>query len=339
MTIPSSISVIIPTYGRCVQVQRALEALARQTLAPDRYEVIVSIDGSVDGTREMVAHFPAPYTLRAIWQPNRGRAAACNAGIRLATGEVLVILDDDMTPRPGLLVAHQQAHAGGSRRGVVGAVPIPIDPSSPPAAQYYGQKFNCHLEKLAQPGYHMGVKDFVSNNFSIRRDLLLEVGLFDEDFKIYGHEDSELALRLLRAGVQLVYSPEAVAEQAYTKDVAALARDHIAKGRTAVLFAIKHPSVIPDLRLGQYRLDSWKRRCLRIALLGLSRLWARMPEHVILVMMWVGRRRPARLPLYYALALDYFYWLGVQAALRENRAAGRKPASLAELVGLGASQA
>src|SRR5512135_2587732 len=107
MTATPYVSVIIPTYNRRDSVERALRALAHQTLAPETYEVIVSIDGSQDGTREMVATFVAPYQLSGIWQPNQGRAAACNAGIRAAQGDVLVILDDDMEAAPGFVLGHR----------------------------------------------------------------------------------------------------------------------------------------------------------------------------------------------------------------------------------------
>ena len=60
MTVATPISVVIPTFQRRAATQRALQALARQTLPAADYEVIVSIDGSEDGTREMVAGFPAP---------------------------------------------------------------------------------------------------------------------------------------------------------------------------------------------------------------------------------------------------------------------------------------
>ena len=41
---PLDISVVIPTYNRCATLLRALEAYARQTLAPDRFEIIVADD-------------------------------------------------------------------------------------------------------------------------------------------------------------------------------------------------------------------------------------------------------------------------------------------------------
>jgi GT2 family glycosyltransferase len=328
MTIPYRISVIIPTYQRCASLRRALQALCRQTLPPAEYEVIVSIDGSQDGTQEMVAQFPAPYRLHSVWQPNRGRAAACNRGIREAGGQLLILLDDDMEPVPGFLAAHLQAHPEGSCLGVMGAVPVILGQSSAPVVKYVGVKFNGHLKNLAQPHYGFKLRDFYSGNFSIWQKVLLKVGAFDEAFKIYGNEDLELSIRLTKAGVQLVYNPAALAYQHYTKDFATLARDTMAKGRTAVLLASKHPETIYNLKLSMYKQGSRRWLLLRAGLLQLSRIWAGIPDYLVSFMTWVEKHQPARFHEYCFPALDYFYWLGVRSALRENRKAGQGLTSL-----------
>lgn len=331
--LPYRVSVVIPTYQRCASVQRALRALAGQTLSPDAYEVIVSIDGSEDGTEEMVARFTAPYTLRAIWQPNGGRAAACNAGIAVAMGEIVVLLDDDMEPAPGFLAAHLQAHRSNAALGVMGAVPITFDRSSPPVVQYVGAKFNSHLRRLAQPGHQLKLRDFYSGNFSIRRHILIDVDAFDEAFKIYGNEDLELSLRLLNADVHLIYNREALAHQHYTKNFAALARDNIAKGRTAVLLAQKHPLTLRDLKLSTFRQGSGVWRFVRARLLELSRRWSRTPDRIVRLVTWLEQRQPTRVQFVYALALDYCYWLGATSALHEVGTAHPDLSSVAALVG------
>ena len=310
----AQMSVVIPTYQRRESIKRLLNALKHQRIQPDRFEVLVVIDGSSDGTEDLIANIKTPYSLRAICQPNRGRAAACNTGIRNAHGDIIVLLDDDMEPESGFLAAHWQAHQGQKRLGVVGAVPVAARPGSSYASLYISEKFRQHLEKLSQQGYQLTLRDFYSGNFSIKRKCLLEVGLFDEEFRIYGNEDLELSLRLRKAGVSLVYCRDALAYQYYEKDFSALARDNIAKGMTAVLFARKHPEVYSELKLSKYAEGSWQWRILRAGLLRLSRVWSRMPDYVIQAVTSVDRARHVPLHFLYQFVLDYFFWLGVQNA-------------------------
>jgi len=331
MSAPWRVSVVIPTYQRCASVQRLLSALARQTFSPEAYEVIVSIDGSGDGTQEMVAQFRAPYSLRALWQPHRGRASAVNAGIRAATGDLLVVLDDDMQPVPEFLAAHQRAHQGDSEVGVLGAVPICFNSSSSPVVQFIGSKFNQHLEKLLQPGYRFMLRDFYTGNFSIRREVLLRVGPFDEDFKDYGNEDLELFVRLTNAGIPLIFSAEALAYQHYEKDLAALAKDKIAAGRTAVLLASKHAGTLDSLRLSTYGQSSLKWRLLRGILLGIGHVWNGMPRLIIAFVSALARIRPSWFQLVCPAALDYFYWEGAFSAIQENRRKGQGLTALPKL--------
>jgi glycosyltransferase involved in cell wall biosynthesis len=319
-----NVSLVIPTYQRRASLIRALAALRTQTISPAGYEVIVVIDGSTDGTVEAVRHLETPYRLRTIEQTNQGRAAARNAGIGAAAGEVIVFLDDDMEASAGLLEAHWCAHAGLGRRAVVGAAPIVLAPGAPPLVRYKARGFDWRLGTLGSPGYRLRFRDVYAGNLSIRREVLLEVGVFDEAFSIYGHEDYELALRLDQAGVELVFSPQAVAHQHYEKTFAALARDGIARGRTAMLLAGKHPEVAEQLKLGTFERETQKWRALRSSLLALTRLFPITSRLVIIFMGWLEGRRPTRLDRYYTMALDYFYWVGAQAAMRGTSDARRR---------------
>ncbi len=323
MTTPA-LTVVVPTYQRRDRALQLLRALGAQTLAASDFETVVCIDGSTDGTREALASFEAPYALYLVEQENRGRASARNAAIRMGRGEILVMLDDDMEPAPGCLEAHLAAHRGHDRRGVLGAVPIRVAPDAPAASRYIAQRFNGHMANLERANYRMLLTDFYSGNFSVRRDVLAEAGGFDETFTEYGNEDLELSWRLARAGVSFTYEPAALAHQHHDKDFAALARDRMAEGRTAVQFARKHPSVFEELRLGHFDTGSRALRFLRNAMLrarGLASLVVRI-EPVV-----------ARLPgsaTFYDLALNWFYWLGVRAALSAPPPGG-EPAPLAAL--------
>ncbi|MGE5278178.1 MAG: glycosyltransferase family 2 protein [Acidobacteriota bacterium] len=320
-----AVSVVIPTRNRRASLLRTLQALAAQSLPASEYEVVVAVDGSTDGTSEALGNFAATYRLRSIPSPGRGRAAACNAGARAACGRLLVFLDDDMQPGEEFLEAHRREHPAASRRGVVGAVPVLLDASTPPVVTYIGEKFNRHLERLARPGYRMTFRDFYSGNFSIPRNVFLEIGGFDEEFRIYGNEDGELALRLQQAGVEILYSKQACARQHYEKDFAALARDNIAKGKTAVLLSRKWPAARSELRFARFETGSRKWRAALSVLLFLSRVAPFLPRVAIRAMTRLERRRPARLDVYYRFALDYFYLLGARSELARKAGPDAQP--------------
>ena len=313
-------SVVIPTRNRRESLLRLLRALASQTLPNDRYEVVVAVDGSSDGTAEAVGAFAPPYRLRAVSLDGRGRASACNAGARAASGPLLVLLDDDMEPVETFLQAHAAEHPPGSRRGVLGAVPITLGAAEPPVVTYVGEKFNRHLDRLAREAHRIGFRDFYSGNFSIARELFFGVGGFDEQFRIYGNEDGELALRLIEAGVELRYSAKALARQHYEKDFAALARDNIAKGRTAVLLSRKWPSARSELRFARRKTGSRKWRAALWTLLAASRVVPLVPNLVVRAVTRLERRRSGNLDIYYRFAIDYFYLLGARSELASQSA-------------------
>ena len=318
-----AVSVVVPTHQRRASMLRLCDALGRQTVAPATFELVVSIDGSTDGTREALQSQGFPYRVRTLWQESLGRAAALNAGIAEAVGSLLILLDDDMEPAPQFIEAHQRAHADCARHGVMGAVPIIVGSDATAAMRYLAARFNGHLQNLARPSYERRLTDFYSGNFSIRRDVLLEVSGFDEQFRVYGNEDLELSHRLARAGVRVEYSPDALARQYNDKSFAQLVRDQIAEGRTSVLFAQKHPEVFGALKLGTFDDGPRALRALRNALLAIGRRRTGLPAAIERLERVLSRARLPGLSAFYRLALGYFYWTGVTAELRERAWRGR----------------
>ena len=319
------LSVVVPTWRRRESVRRLIAALSRQTLSAEAFEAIVAIDGSDDGTREMVEQATTSFTLRALWRPHRGRAAACNAGIAAARGVIVTLLDDDMEPAPCCLAMHLRAHEdGGDRpRAVLGSVPVVLDERATAVTRYVARKFERHLRRLADPEHRFVLRDFYSGNCSFSREVLSGVGGFDEAFTIYGNEDLELSLRLRAAGVELVYRGDAMALQHYDKDFAALARDNVAKGRTAVLLATKHPDAEGGLKLGGDGAGPLRRRAARDLLLALSAASPRVERWVTLSAGRLTRTRATVPNAVLDVLADFYYWRGVRAARAEAR--GRAP--------------
>jgi len=85
------ISVVIPTYNYARYVTQAVDSVLAQTYPAG--EIVVVDDGSTDNTRERLQ----PYWARIhyVYQANQGLSAARNAGIRVARGDVIALLDSD----------------------------------------------------------------------------------------------------------------------------------------------------------------------------------------------------------------------------------------------------
>ncbi len=326
-------SVIIPTHQRREALRRALLALGRQSAPPGSYEVLVSVDGSTDGTREMVAGLgeELPYALSAVEGSGRGRAAARNVALAEARGAVTILIDDDMEPVPEFVARHLAGHPEGSRACLLGPVPVRLERDSPHAARYVERKFADHLARLAEPGHHFVPRDFYSGNVSLPTALLREVGAFDEGFAPYGNEDVELSLRLGKAGVALRYSPGAVAHQEYDKDFHGLARDTYEKGRTTVLLAQLHPDAFEALRLASPWDGSRPWLAARALLLRLTNTLPKRATHLLALAAGLERVGFWRAALFYRAALDYAFWAGVEVALGESQDGGALERLAAEL--------
>ena len=315
-------SIVVPTHQRRASVLRLLDALHAQSAPPDAFEVVVAVDGSEDGTREALAQYGAHFPLRAVWKPQGGRASACNAGARAAEGEIVVFLDDDMEPTPGFVAAHLAAHRDGQPVGVVGAAPIVESPGAPAIVAYRARGFAEKMEGLAANADNLAFNDVYTGNFSIRRDVLLAAGGYDEAFRLYGYEDYELALRLRRAGVRFAFDQAAVARQHYTKSLRSLAADTAASGQTAVLFARKHPEMLPSMYLGSFAQRRYRERAVLRALLALSHADRGFPERAIAFLERLERRSGSEgsraLFVCYDRVFDLVYWLGVEQALADG---------------------
>ncbi len=323
------VSVVIATHQRRELLRRALAALAGQTLAAERYEVVVVIDGSTDGTREMLAGLTPAHRLVVLDGPQGGRARAQNLAIGAARGEILVVLDDDMEPAPAMLERHAGHHPPGSRRCVMGGVPITPGPGDPRVARYMALKFNEHLERLARPDHALVPFDFYSGNTSLRTEVMREVGCFDPSFVRYGHEDVELFIRLRAAGVEVTYDPRAMADQAYGKGFRQAARDMVDAGFTAVKLVANRPEEVSRLPLGDFHTTSRKRIVIRAALLACARRIRLTGPAVFGLAAGLERAGLWRSRVFYEAAFDLAYWLGAQEALVTQTRAGSPLTALA----------
>jgi GT2 family glycosyltransferase len=166
------VSVVVPTCGRPHLLQRALAALERQTLARERYEVIVSDDTAL----------------------RSGPAAARNRGWRRARAPIVAFTDDDTVPDPAWLEEGVAAIRGGAD-AAVGRTLMPLPD---PPTDY--ERNESGLERA----------EFITANCFVRRYVLERLGGFDESFRMPWREDSDLHFRLLDGGFRIAKAEHAL---------------------------------------------------------------------------------------------------------------------------------
>lgn len=91
-------TVIIPTRDRAELLRKCLEALARQSLSSDLFEVIVIDNGSTDTTRKVAEDYNARLNLVYFYEEEPGLHVGRHAGARLAKSDILIFGDDDIVP-------------------------------------------------------------------------------------------------------------------------------------------------------------------------------------------------------------------------------------------------
>lgn len=245
-------SVIIPSYNRRPTLEMVLEGLARQTLSRDAFEVIVVLDGATDDSAAMLEEWQRTGRIAHLrWhcQPNSGQAQARNVGARLAAAPVVVFLDDDVVPEPGLLAVHIGHHRTDLRQAVLGDCLVVRERRDSLYHLGVWAWWEDTYQRRSLPGRQPGYRDFCAGNVSLRRQDFLDVGGFDPAFRGYGGEDFELGYRLLRAGVALVADRDARARHYHRTTVAGVLKATRQEGQGDVLLGRKHPELRAGLRL------------------------------------------------------------------------------------------
>lgn len=227
------ISVAVPTYNRVENLRRLMDGLAQQDVLAEHMEVIVVDDGSSDGTAAYLASLNTAYRLRVISQANAGPAAARNRALLEASAELVLFLDDDVIPDPGLISAHLAAHRETPGAVVIGPM-LPAHGWKRPAwVRWEEEKLQAQYASMAAGEFPCSERQFYTANASLLRETLLTFGGFDVGFK--RAEDVELAYRLASHGIQFQFAPHARVVHLPTRPYASWVRTPYQYGRNDVV--------------------------------------------------------------------------------------------------------
>lgn len=288
-------SIVVATFNRRDKLQEVLPTLLGQTCDPDSYEILLCDAGSTDGTRELAESLARP-NLRFLPGADSGRGGARNRGIREARGDLILFTDADILAEPDLVAQHARAHAQHPGDAVVGCE---VQVSSLEEYRRFRQDPQAHARhkptRRLLPWHY-----FLTGNASVARQTLLDVGLFDEAFTGYGHEDLELGYRLLKRGLKIRYNPQAVNYHWHPVPFEEQCQKMHLAGRSTVRFFRKHKDIRIPLHMGMNPLS-----------LGLHAL---LPEDGA-VLRWLRSLAP-RCKLAREIVLQHHYVTGIKEALR-----------------------
>ncbi len=217
------ISIIVSTYNRPDALAAVLQALTVQQSR--NFEVIIADDGSGQGTAKLINDISrnSEYPVTHVWQEDDGfRAAeARNRAVAASTGDYLLFLDGDCIPRTDFFSRHRMlAETGWFVRGnrIMLSERFTQHVLSEKIALHDVKWSHClwhkttgnmqrimpmlklpdsPMRKLKKDKWH-GVK---TSNLGVWRTDFFSVNGFDEDYQGWGHEDADLAVRLIRSGV------------------------------------------------------------------------------------------------------------------------------------------
>jgi glycosyltransferase involved in cell wall biosynthesis len=218
------ISVIVATYNREDALDAVLRGLSRQR---DRsFEVLVADDGSGPATAEAVAKWRAQagFPLAHVRHEDQGfrLAEIRNRAILKCAGNLCIFLDGDCIPRPGFVAAHRRLAAPGwfvaGNRVLLGQALTArilrehLEPERWTFGDWVRLRLQGQVNRLLPlvplplgPLRQLGPTAWRSargTNLAIRYDDLARVDGFDASFSGWGREDSDIMVRLIRAGVR-----------------------------------------------------------------------------------------------------------------------------------------
>jgi glycosyltransferase involved in cell wall biosynthesis len=209
------LSIVLSTFNRCQWLPRALSCLLHQQLPSHlSYEVIVVDNNSTDATRSVVERYKREFSdrLRYVFEPRQGLSFGRNTGITSSRSELVAFTDDDVVVANDWVAAIHQAFDAHPEVECLGGRTLPVWPSQPPA-----WLTRLHwVGPLALQDY--GEDPFVIDrqrpiciagaNLAFRRSVFDRVGPFSTAMTFA--EDTELLLRLWRAGGRALYVPNMI---------------------------------------------------------------------------------------------------------------------------------
>ena len=243
---PIRFSIVINTLNRAHTIESTLKALSY--LRYQYFEVIIVNGPSTDGTNDILENYKNIYKIGSC--PEANLSMSRNIGIAMAAGDVVCFIDDDAIPEPNWLCTLADTYMSNPLAASVGGY---IRNNS-------GYEYQCKAIVCDRFGDSYGFdtpeaaiasisdnKDryisFTGTNCSFRRDALINIGGFNEEFA-YFLDETDVEIRLHDKGFLAFYSPKSEIHHKYAsshlRDQDRIPKSIYISVRSKVYFIIKH---------------------------------------------------------------------------------------------------
>lgn len=191
-------TIVIPTYGREAVLIQTLERVFE--LSPGEVLVVDQTPNHDEETASRLSEWDRKQAIRWLRLDRPSIPRAMNTGLRAARDGVVLFLDDDIVPGPGLLGAHEEAHgAHPDAAAVIGQV---LQPGERPTPVGQGFRFCSDRPRWIDLA--------IACNMSVKRERAMAAGGFDENFIGAAYQfETEFARRLIRGGGRVFFEPRA----------------------------------------------------------------------------------------------------------------------------------
>jgi len=185
-----NVSIVIPLYNQLAFTKDCLTCI--RATVPEHVEIILIDNASSDGTTKFLETLSRIVLISN--QQNLGFAGACNQGIRAASGEWIVVMNNDVLLSAGWLAGLLDAAQRWKLQIVSPAI---REGENNYNIESYGQELTSRMRTVIRKGRANGIC------FMAHRRVFDTIGLFDENFRIGQYEDKDLFMRATLAGFRL----------------------------------------------------------------------------------------------------------------------------------------
>lgn len=209
------LSVVICTYNRDRFIVACLESLAKQSLADEKFEVVVVNNNCTDNTAALVQDFLQRHPgrpFRTVFEANKGLSHARNRGIAEAKGEVILYLDDDAESEPDLLEKHLNFFTSHTEASGAGGRILPRYSEAPEPA-WMSRWLDGYIARMDPGGesriFTGRMKYPFGCNMAYRKQYLEQIGGFNTDITFRG-DDKYIFLMVKNLNPNIYYLPQAL---------------------------------------------------------------------------------------------------------------------------------